>query len=325
MPNSLAPMRMGRTQCPRAGSEFVIRHFSICRSVYETVYLVSGLCMRLFWLATTFILGSMAGSFLNVCIYRLPRDKSLVRPRRSYCPHCHEQIAWYDNIPLLSYFLLHAQCRHCGSPISPRYVIVEALTAALFAGTCWLMIGRGEVWGVIGVYLLVTGALIAASFMDLELRIIPNSITIGGILLAPVLSVAVPHLHYYPAFGRMFPFFIQDTVLGPLSACGVGMITGAGLTWFSGVIGKLLFHREAMGLGDVKFMAALGGILGWQQIILVFFMAAIIGAVVGIIHIIRTKEHHMPFGPFLSIAALIAMHATDKILDTLLMFSRSGP
>ena len=105
--------------------------------------------MQLFWIIVAFILGSMIGSFLNVCIYRLPRDRSPWYPRRSYCPHCHEVIPWYDNIPLASYFLLHAQCRHCGSHISARYVLVEFLTAAVFALTYSIMSGRSETLPVI--------------------------------------------------------------------------------------------------------------------------------------------------------------------------------
>jgi len=273
--------------------------------------------MSVFWLVVTFILGAMAGSFLNVVIYRLPREKSLIRPRRSYCPACHESIAWYDNIPLVSWFALRGQCRHCGSLISPRYVIVEAMTALLFAATYWLTSARGEPVGVTVVYCVVTGALLAASCMDLELRIIPDSITIGGILMAPIFSVAVPALHDAPAFGRHYVLFERDPLLGPLAACFVGMIVGAGLTAISGMAGRFLFRREAMGLGDVKFMAALGGILGWQQILLVFFLAALIGAAVGLIHLLRTREHHMPFGPFLSAAAVISMHAADRVFQVL--------
>jgi leader peptidase (prepilin peptidase)/N-methyltransferase len=281
--------------------------------------------MQLFWLVATFILGAIVGSFLNVCIYRLPRDKSLIHPSRSYCPHCHEQIAWYDNIPLLSYFALHAQCRHCGSPISSRYVIVEALTAVLFAATYWLTHAHNEVVGVTVVYLALTAVLIAASFMDLELRIIPNAITLGGTFLAPILSVIVFQLHDKPEMGRRFLFARQDILLGPLAACMVGMIVGAFLTWGSGVLGKFIFRREAMGLGDVKLMAMLGGLLGWQQVTMLFFVAALIGAVIGIIHILRTKEHHMPFGPFLSIAAFITMHASDKILNAFFPLSAGVP
>jgi leader peptidase (prepilin peptidase)/N-methyltransferase len=151
--------------------------------------------------------------------------------------------------------------------------------------------------------------------MDLELRIIPNAITLGGAMLAPVLSVAVPHLHNNPAFGRTYLFF-GDNVLGPLAASLVGMAVGAGLTYFSGALGKLLFRKEAMGLGDVKFMAMLGGLLGWQQVVMLFFVAALIGSVGGLIHIARTRDHHMPFGPSLSAGALIAMHFGDELLAT---------
>ena len=113
--------------------------------------------MHGFWIVTLFIFGSIIGSFLNVCIYRLPRDRSPVRPSRSYCPHCHEVIAWYDNIPLVSWFVLGAQCRHCGSYISARYVIVEFLTACLFALTYAVLSARGEATGVIVVYLGLMG------------------------------------------------------------------------------------------------------------------------------------------------------------------------
>ena len=267
-----------------------------------------------FWLVVTFILGSMIGSFLNVCIYRLPRDKAPWRPVRSYCPHCHETIAWYDNIPLVSYFLLRARCRHCGSPISARYVLVEFLTAALFALTYGVLAARKEeALPVIIVYLGVMAVLIMVSFMDIELRIIPNVITIGGILIAPVLSVLIHELHDYSSFARDYVYFTDD-LGGPLAACITGMIVGAGATWLAGLLGKFLFRREAMGLGDVKFMAALGGLLGWKLILMVFFIGPIFGVVFGLIHLARTREHHIPFGPFLSAAAVVAMLAGDKIL-----------
>ena len=270
-----------------------------------------------FWVVVTFILGSMIGSFLNVCIYRLPRDKVPWRPVWSYCPHCHETIAWYDNIPLVSYFALRRQCRQCGSPISPRYVLVEFLTAVMFALTYGVLRARGE--GLEGlpvsfVYMALTGVLIMASFMDIELRIIPNVITIGGILLAPVLSAFIPELHHKPLFGRVPVFWVNDALAGSLAACGVGMAVGAGVTWLAGVLGKLIFRREAMGLGDVKFMAMLGGLLGWKLVLMVFFVGPLFGAVFGVIHLARTREHHIPFGPFLSVGAVVAMLLGDKVL-----------
>lgn len=268
-----------------------------------------------FWIVTMFVFGSIVGSFLNVCIYRMPREKSLWKPRRSYCPHCHETIAWYDNIPLISYFALNAQCRHCGSHISARYVLVEFLTAVLFAGCFRAFYARGESPGVIAVYLALVAALIAASFIDIELRIMPNALTIGGMLLAPVLSVLVPDLHgeAWSRFGRGF-MLSTDSVLGPLAASLIGAVVGAAATWLSGLIGKVLFRKEAMGFGDVKFMAMLGGLLGWRQVLLVFFVASLLGAVYGIIHILRTRDHHIPYGPFLSLATLVALLFGDRIL-----------
>jgi len=272
--------------------------------------------MQLFWIIMMFILGSIVGSFLNVCIYRLPRDKSPWRPRRSYCPHCHETIAWYDNIPLVSYFALGAQCRHCGSHISSRYVIVELLTAVMFTVTFGVLSARGEIPVVIPIYLALVCVLIIGSFIDIELRIMPNSITLGGMLLAPVLSILVPDLHNNLPFGRTF-MLTADPLWGPLAASLIGATVGASATWLSGVVGKLLFRREAMGLGDVKFMALLGGLLGWQQVLLVFFLAPVFGAVVGLIHLMRTREHHIPYGPFLSVATVIAIFWGDKIFSVL--------
>jgi leader peptidase (prepilin peptidase)/N-methyltransferase len=276
--------------------------------------------MHVFWIVVLFIFGSIAGSFLNVCIYRLPRDRSPAWPRRSYCPHCHEVIAWYDNIPLVSWFALGAQCRHCGSYISARYIIVEFLTACLFALTYAVLSARGEPAGVIIVYLGLMGMFVLSSFVDVELRIIPDSVTIGAMMLAPICSVLVPDLHRNPRMGRTF-LFSQDNVLGSLCACLVGMAIGAAATWLAGAFGKFLFRREAMGIGDVKFMAALGGFLGWQPLLLTFFMAPLFGSVVGLIYMARTKDHHIPYGPFLSVAAAVTMLWGDRIF-ALLGFSR---
>ncbi len=270
--------------------------------------------MQPFWLIVMFVLGGIVGSFLNVCIYRLPRDKSLWNPRRSFCPHCHEQIAWYDNIPLVSWFALNAQCRHCGSHIAGRYVAVELLTAVTFSGAYALLSARGESPQAIAVYLGLFCVLIVGSFIDIELRIMPNSLTLGGAMLAPVISVLAPQIHSntWWAFGRGY-MFTQDQVWGPLLACFIGMAVGSAATWLSGWLGKRLFRKEAMGLGDVKFMALLGGILGWQQVLLVFFLAPLFGAVIGIIHMLRTRDHHIPYGPFLSAATVIAIFFGDKI------------
>lgn len=270
--------------------------------------------MQAYWTVMMFVFGSIIGSFLNVCIYRLPRDKSPWSPSRSYCPQCHELIQWYDNIPLVSYFLLHGHCRRCGSHISSRYLLVEFLTAILFAVAYWVLSGRGESVGVIAVYLAIIAWLIVGSFIDLELRIIPDELTIGAMLLAPVLSVLLPALHQGTALGRSY-LFTNDHLMGPLAASLVGMAVGAGAIYFAGVGGKLLFRKEAMGFGDVKFMAALGGLLGWKPVLLVFFMAPVFGSVIGLIHLLRTKEHHIPYGPFLSAATVVTMLWGDRIFE----------
>lgn len=280
--------------------------------------------MQVFWTIVLFILGSIFGSFLNVCIYRLPRDKSPWNPSRSYCPQCHEMIAWYDNIPLVSWFVLRAQCRHCGSYISPRYAVVEFLTAFVFAVTYWVLSSRGEPTPVIVVYLGLMCLLILSSFIDIELRIIPNEITLGGAALAPVFSVFIPELHANDALARCYVFNPASNFWGPLWACLVGMAVGALVTWGSGVVGKVLFRREAMGFGDVKFMALIGGFLGWLPVLIIFFLAALLGAVAGVAHLLRTREHHIPYGPFLSIAAAIVMLWGDKVLALLKLTQTGG-
>ena len=273
----------------------------------------------LIWVLFTFVLGCIVGSFLNVCIYRLPRDRSVFHPTFSYCPCCHHGIAWYDNIPLVSYLALDAQCRHCGSAISPRYPGVELLTGVLFALCFYVLRARGEAMGVVVVYCLLTGALIVSSFIDLELRIIPDSVTLGGALAAPVLCALFPEVHQNPEgvqLGRHL-FLFGTPAFGALAACGMGMLIGSLLTWGTGVMGRAIFRKEAMGLGDVKLMAMIGGIMGWKQALIVFFVAPIFGAVVGIIVLLRTRDHHIPYGPFLSIATVVVMLWGDLIIKAL--------
>ena len=270
-----------------------------------------------------FVFGSIIGSFLNVCIYRLPRGKSLTNPSTSYCPRCHESIAWHDNIPLVSYLALGRRCRHCGDLISPRYFAVELLTALCFVLVYWVVVvqrGAAETSGVFAVYLALTSLLLVSSFIDLELRIIPDELTLGAALAVPVLSVVFPALHNNPEYGRdLLLFFGEDHVrLGALCASLMGMAVGSCAIWGSGVLGKALFRKEAMGMGDIKFIAGIGGLLGWKLVVLVFFLAAVIGAVIGFIVMIRTRDHHIPYGPFLSAATFLVMLWGHSILLALL-------
>ena len=183
-----------------------------------------------------------------------------------------------------------------------------------------MLSARGEPAGVIIVYLGLMGMFILSSFVDVELRIIPDSVTIGAMMLAPICSVLVPDLHRQSGDGTDVP--VQP---GQRARLAVRLPGRDGdrraATWLAGAFGKLLFRREAMGIGDVKFMAALGGFLGWQPLLLTFFMAPLLGSVVGLIYMARTKDHHIPYGPFLSIAAAVTMLWGDRIF-ALLGFSR---
>ncbi len=235
--------------------------------------------------------GACVGSFLNVCIHRIPRDESLIRPR-SRCPHCDAMIAWYDNIPILSYILLRGRCRQCRGPISPRYAFVEALTAFLFAAL-WLKYG----WSPLTlVYMLVTGGLIVATFVDLEHMIIPDRISLGGILAGVALSTALPALH-----GEAQP-------LDGLLSSAIGLLTGAGALWLVAVLGKFAFKKDAMGFGDVKLLGAIGAFMGWQGVLFTIMLSSLAGSLVGLLFILSGRhewQSRIPYGPYLALAAVI--------------------
>ncbi|HYC79141.1 MAG TPA: prepilin peptidase, partial [Planctomycetota bacterium] len=211
-------------------------------------------------------LGLCVGSFLNVVAYRLPRECMSVAGPRSRCPRCARFIAWYDNLPVLSWLLLRARCRHCGKGIPARYPLVEAGTAALFVATAaWTLpraafadpLAHGADWGVAGARFLVTAALIALALIDYDWEILPDQITLGGLALAPILVFAAPSLQPTPVIddwtigGR-----VVGEVLGPRWTAVVHGLLGAaacgGFLWTVGFLGSLAFRKEAMGLGDVK-------------------------------------------------------------------------
>ena len=186
-----------------------------------------------FWSVGFFVLGSMIGSFLNVCIHRLPLGQSVVSPP-SHCPHCQYAIPWYLNMPLVTWLYLRGKCRNCGAPISIRYFLVELLTAVLFL-CCWLAFGRWSV-GVTLVYCLFLAGLIAATFIDFEHFIIPDEITIGGMVAGFICSFLVPALHG------------ERSLTGAMKRSLVGMAVGAGLIYSILRLGKLLFGRQRLAL-----------------------------------------------------------------------------
>lgn len=258
-----------------------------------------------------FILGSIIGSFLNVCIYRMPRSKSIISPR-SQCPHCGKAIAWYENIPLLSYILLRGKCSACRKPISVRYFVVESLTAVLFL-LFYIKFGLGL---DLLFYLILICGLIIAAFIDFEHQLIPDSISFGGLVLGLIISLL--HPAFFSVVNRKAALI--DSVLGAL-------IGGLSI-YLVGLFGKILFRKklerlgekDAMGFGDVKFLAMIGAFLGWQKVLLVFLLAPFFGTAVGLVLKIRNKVELIPYGPYLSLAAVIVILYGTEIISRIFYF-----
>jgi len=237
------------------------------------------------------LFGACVGSFLNVCIYRIPKDLSIVRPG-SRCPACGGAIAWYDNIPILSWLALRARCRQCGAPISPRYVVVETLVAALWAALAWRYGWSPMFWlGAVAV-----AGLTLATFVDLDEMYIPDRVSLGGIVVGLVAAWLWPELHdvdrRWVAVGR--------------SAFGAAV--GAGTLWGLAWIGERIFGQEAMGMGDVKLMGAIGACFGWSAVLFTFLTSSFAGAAVGLSLVaLRRRELRsaIPFGPFLAFGATL--------------------
>lgn len=249
------------------------------------------------WWIVWFMLGGCLGSFLNVCIYRMPREASIVFPG-SRCPHCEKPIAWYDNLPLVSYVVLGGACRQCRASILWRYPVVEALTGVATVA----VFERFGVTVVSLIYLAFVCALIVASFIDFEFQIIPDEISLGGLVIGLALSLALPALHGTDA--RFLAF--RSSILG--------MAVGGGLLYGTGLLGDVVFRKESMGGGDIKLLAMAGSILGWKLVALTFFLAPMLALVPGLFVLLMKKSHVIPFGPFLSLGLIIALFQGDAIL-----------
>jgi len=248
-----------------------------------------------------FILGSVIGSFLNVCIYRLPRGESLAFPP-SHCPHCNNKIRWFDNIPIISYALLRARCRFCARPISSRYVIVE-LTQALLLLAFYEAFGLGPEFFI---FSLLGAALITATFIDFEHQLIPDVITLPGIFIGLAAAFLFPSI--------MTETESSSAVVNSLA----GILAGGGSIYAVGLFGRWAFKKEAMGGGDVKLMAMIGAFIGWKLVLLVFFTAPFFGSVVGIILKIKDNREIIPYGPYISLAAIITIFYGNEILKRLI-------
>ena len=347
-----------------------------------------------FWAGVFFVFGSVVGSFLNVCIYRMPLGLSIVSPP-SHCPHCKYSIPWFLNVPLLTWTSLRGKCKNCGAPISPRYFLVELLTGLMFLG-CWLAFGGVSVWLAL-VYSLFLAGLITATFIDFEHFIIPDEITLGGMGVGLLCSFLLPGLHG------------EALVTGGMMKSILGLVVGGGLIYGILRAGKLLFGRqrlalppntkivftetavhlpdqeipyeelfyrrsdavilqaqtvelvdrgyknvrvslallgkkleigeekfdpetcrhlevvtsevilprEAMGLGDVKFMAAIGAFLGWEATIFSLMLSSMVGAVVGIVLIVVGKREwssRLPYGPYIALGAVVWVFLGKRLM-----------
>lgn len=252
-----------------------------------------------------FVAGAVIGSFLNVCIVRLPHEQSIVTPR-SHCVRCKKMIPWYDNIPFVSYLILRGQCRFCNEKISARYFLVELITALTFLGFYWHF---GPTILLLP-YLFMAACFIVATFVDFEHRIIPDEVSIGGMFAGLVFSLLIPQLHDVPLEG-------QSLILVHLHSLGLslmGVLIGGGSIYLMGILGDFLFKKESMGGGDVKLLAMVGAFMGWKMAVLTFFIAPFFGAVYGIIEKIRTKDTMIAYGPFLVLGALICLFWGDPII-----------
>ena len=251
------------------------------------------------WLEGTFVtlLGLMLGSFMNVCIYRLPRGLSPVRPR-SGCPSCGHMLAWFENVPVVSYLVLGGRCRACRASISLMYPIVEFITGAVFlAGYVWY--GPSP---LLIVRLAFAWAMIALFVIDLHHKILPNVITLPGIV-AGVLA---------------------NALAGPgWVASLIGAAVGAGSLFAIAEIYYRVRHEEGLGMGDVKMLGMIGAFLGWKLVVVTLVLSSFLGSIVGVGVMIARKEslkYALPFGTFLAVGALVAAVTGDAILNWYLGF-----
>lgn len=236
--------------------------------------------------------GAIVGSFLNVCIYRLPIGKSIVFPA-SACPGCGREISWFENVPIVSWLALRGRCRTCRAPIGIRYPIIEAIAAAMFAAAWWyygptpLLVSR----------LIFGCALIVLFAIDLEHHLLPNVITLPGIIV-----------------GFAFSFF---TVPGWVSSLA-GILIGGGMLYGVAEVYYRVRHEEGLGMGDVKMLAMVGAFLGWKLTLVTLMMASVCGSLIGVALIVTGRgdmKYALPFGTFLALGAAVTATVGPTILD----------
>lgn len=235
---------------------------------------------------TAFLFGLAIGSFCNVCIYRLPRKESVVFPA-SHCTSCDTPIRAVDNIPVLSYLFLGGKCRNCSQKISIVYPLIEIVTGLLLAAVIFKF---GLSWESL-IYAIVCPTLVVITMIDYEHKIIPDRITLPGIV---------------------FGLAAGSYLIGPINS-GLGFLVGGGLFYLIAIV-----SRGGMGGGDIKYIAAVGALLGWQQVLLVIFLGAILGSIIGLALMVAKKKgrkSQIPFGPFLVLGTLIAIFFGEDLVN----------
>lgn len=265
-----------------------------------------------------FLLGATVGSFANVCIYRIALEKSIVWPG-SHCPRCLTAIAFRDNVPILGWVLLGGKCRSCNLPISVRYPLIEGLTGILFVAVAY-----SDLCGYrfsleardflrLSYHLLLLSFLLVATFIDFDYFILPDSLIVTGMALGLAIGTIAPGI-------RPAPNEVETMGAGFIIGL-TGIIVGGAMIWAVRILGRMMTGREAMGFGDVTLMAMIGSFLGWQVLPTTLFLGSILGLIQGVFKLAtwirkrllgqksRPSDRELPFGPYLSMAALILMLA----------------
>jgi len=246
------------------------------------------------------IFGALVGSFLNVCIFRLPNEESIIWPG-SHCPHCKNAIKFYDNIPVVSYFLLRGKCRYCKGSISLQYPLVEGITAL---SSLFLIIKFGPSLSYL-FYFAFVAALIVITVIDLYHQIIPDVISLPGIGMGLLASLLIPQITFSNSL--------------------IGVLLGGGSLFIVATFYQWLFKREGMGGGDIKLLAMIGAFLGWKAVLLTILLSSLIGSVTGILMMVvkgKDFKYAIPFGPFLSLGAVISLFYGEEIVRWYLYLNR---
>jgi leader peptidase (prepilin peptidase)/N-methyltransferase len=260
--------------------------------------------------SVVFLTGLIVGSFLNVCIYRLPRERSVVFPP-SACPNCDHPLSWFDNIPVVSWLWLRGRCRYCSAPISSLYPLVEMITGIFFFAVWW----QNPDIRVFPFFFLVTAGLIVATFIDFFHYIIPDEITLGGVAVGLIVAFCFPEV------------IRAETHLSGLLRSVAGIVLGGGGLFLVAIAGTALFKKEAMGMGDVKLLAAVGAFLGPAAPLFALVVGSVVGSIVGLILLLFRKARRdtaIPFGPYLALGAYLYMLCGPAIIQAYLAYTLSS-